>query len=378
MDRKRLLRVAATCFILGGLWWYFFGDKESPSEPVEVPLAWIGDDLLLTAERGRLFVRTSSAPRVEIFSLSEENTEFAEAPCIGSDSWWFGTWIISRETRGVSSTRSDRLALRLEGWVDGMPKLGEPVAYDWFAKPFLATCEVDPWQDATTAFLKSSESFKAQHAIRIDGNMVKLEYLDGGLVGTFGGQLFFGQNPAGLINIQGDGVTRHPFPSTYAATLNTGLGFKGGEIIWDRSLGRALFIYNTCLGSQTGPGCRRKGLWLTPELDPLSTIEMPGESLIRIKPGYTCFSCGCGCYSHEDIYAENGIIYAHVWGFPVVGSAQGIYRLLQTPSGPEWEKIVSGRPYAPLAFSPQGDKVAYLELSRLGDEFRITRIPKQP
>jgi hypothetical protein len=72
---------------------------------------------------------------------------------------------------------------------------------------------------------------------------------------------------------------------------------------------------------------------------------------------------------------EGGNIFAHVWGYPVVNERRGIYRLKQASSGPYWEKVVSGRPQPPLAFSPSGAKVAYFELSRWGDRFVVADIP---
>lgn len=101
---------------------------------------------------------------------------------------------------------------------------------------------------------------------------------------------------------------------------------------------------------------------------------LPKETLVRIKSGYQCFSCGCECYANEEIHAAGGVIYAHVWGYPVENDVRGIYRLKQSPDGPIWEKIVSGRPRPPLMFSPSGDKVAYFEMSKHGDKFMITEI----
>jgi len=98
---------------------------------------------------------------------------------------------------------------------------------------------------------------------------------------------------------------------------------------------------------------------------------MPGESLIEIKSGYTCFSCGSGCYNHEQLYAQGGEIYAHVFGYPAKNNVSGIYRLEQSDVGPYWKKVISGGPRPPLAINPNGRPVAYFELSRLGEALRI-------
>jgi len=382
VGQKRLLLLAATCLVLGGIWWHlFYTDKRSATEPVEVPLGWLGEDILLTGERGRLFIRTSSTTRIEIYALEGKNAEFGFGDaCIGSHRWWFTTSTVLRKNGRVSSSISKRLALPVEGLGDdGIPKIGTPIEYDWRDHPMLPSCEVDLSSEATSAFLRSSESFQNDRSIQIDGEPVRLEYAGGRFAQQVEGSLFLDRDPVGLIHLIGDSASRFSFPQPYADTLKIGRRLNWGEIIWDRSLGHALFIHNTCSSGRTDdPECRRKALWLTPDLEPLSTVEMPGKSLIKIKPGYSCFSCGCGCYSHEQIYAENGVIYAHVWGYPVENNARGIYRLLQTQSGPTWEKLVSGRPQAPLAFNPRGDRVAFFEISRLGDELRIAEISKQP
>lgn len=190
----------------------------------------------------------------------------------------------------------------------------------------------------------------------------------------FPGTLFLDRNPAGLIHLTGEQATRHAFPDSYTSQLEIGLRRGWGELYWDAELNQALFVHNTCAPGQSRSGCRRKALWLTAALEPISDFEFPGDSLIEIKSGYTCFSCGCGCYSHEKLLVVGGKVFLHVWGFPVENHVRGVYRLEQNGTDSAWEKIVSGRPQPPLAISPNGQQIAYFELSRLGDQFRIARI----
>lgn len=120
--------------------------------------------------------------------------------------------------------------------------------------------------------------------------------------------------------------------------------------------------------------CPRKTQRLISDEESRYNLELPRRSFVEIKWGYSCFSCGCGCYAHLNFYVVGENIYAHVYGYPVVNKRRGVYRLNQTGTGPHWKKIVSGRPQPPLAFSPSGEKVAYFEISRLGDSFVIADI----
>ena len=376
ISTKRLIHITIACLVVGGLWWkFFYTDKREASGPVEVPLAWLSDTVLLTGEHDKLFIRVDNQVRTEIFSLSRENQEFDfDVTCFGSDTWWFGTSIVERNNGSVSTSISKRLTLSVQIGADGHPKIRMQQEYDWQERPMLPTCDIDISEEETTAFLRGSKSYQQNRTIMIDDQSVMLESASGMFARHAEGSLFLYREPAGLIHLRGNEVTRHPFPAHYAKTLNIGKRRRWGKIIWDKHLNQALFIHNTCSPlDENKEDCRRKALWLMPSLAPLSTIEMPGMSLIEIKSGYTCFSCGCDCYSHEKIYVENGIVYLHVWGYPVVDGVRGIYRLMQTDNGPIWEKIISGRPGSPLVFSPKGDKVAYFEISRFGDEFKISK-----
>lgn len=378
MTKKRLVYFIVTFLFIGGLWWkLFYTDKRHPTGPVEAPLAWLTDKVLLTGERERLFIRTENSPRAEIFRLRGNNEEFSfGTACIGRNVWWFGRENVTRSNGSIRSALTP-VTLSAQDWSDAHSKVKILQEHDRFARPMLPSCGLDISQNTTTSFLRGSASYQNEHSISIDGELVKLGNIGGKFAKQIEGNLYLDRESAGLLHLRGKEITRHPFPRHSANSYQIGWRLNSETIIWDRSLGRALLINKTCPSKNNRTPCRRKALWLTSSLEPLSTVEIPGDSLIKIKGGYSCFSCGCECYSHEAIYVENGTIYAHVWGYPVVNSVRGIYRLKQTENGPKWEKIVSGRPQPPLAFSPEGNKVAFFEISRFGDEFRIAEFPAQ-
>lgn len=97
-------------------------------------------------------------------------------------------------------------------------------------------------------------------------------------------------------------------------------------------------------------------------------FEMPGASLIKIKSGQICLSCGCECYSREMIYVHDGQPYLHVWGYPVVSDVRGIYRL----HNDTWVRIVGGRPRPRLVFAPDGSNISYYDLNDENPGLRLT------
>lgn len=375
MNTRRGLYLILFVLIVGLVWSrLFYTDKRTPTSPVEVPLAWLDASTLLTGERATLFIRKAGDDRQTLLSLDEEEFSFGGF-CISDANFWFATSRVKRsDGGGVSSTLSRKLQFPVLRWENGVPQLGPPVEHDWLDEPALPDCTVDHKANEATAFLRNSQTYQETRSIDIDGHLLKLEHAGGDYARLFSGTLYLDRSPAGLIHLSGNQATRRAFPESYANQLEIGRRLDWGELLWDAGLNQALFVHNTCGPSQSKSDCRRKALWLTPSLEPISDFEMPGESLIEIKNGYTCFSCGCGCYSHEELYVMGGEVFLHVRGYPVENHARGVYRLAQDSTGSVWEKIISGRPQSPIAVSPNGQHIAYFEISRLGDQFRIVQI----
>ena len=217
----------------------------------------------------------------------------------------------------------------------------------------------------TTAFLRASNDYQTDRVLRIDGARVRVARARGAFAEQIAGILFVDIETGGLIRVVDEAITRHPMPEGFVTDDTV--------FLWDSAEGQALALTNTCQSRTKDPSCRWKALWLSLDLEPLATFEMPGTSLIEIKGGYTCFSCGCGCYSHQDFYVQNGAVYAHVWGYPVTGAARGIYRY--EASDDAWRKLASGHTTRPLAISPDGKRAAVLGLSYFGDALRVIDLP---
>lgn len=384
---KRILSLTVFALLVAGSFWKLaYTDKRSASGPIEVPVAWLNEEHLLSFEQGLLFLREQGGPRSEFFALSPPESMFLPRDaCIAENRWWLATVQKTVSGSGTSVSPSGPISLEIEH------KDGQPISvldikqHERFARPVPTTCLQDYEFDAATAFLSNNEQYQADRRIQIDGkahflrplNAVYEERLSIGALTSApdGGHLYLSDQPRGLISLKGGHAEIHPFPDEYIARFGTSPTSSWGYALWDRSLKQVLFVQSACTPDKSGFPCTRKALWLTADLEPLHLVDLPGETLVKIKSGYSCFSCGCGCYSHQELYVEGGNIFAHVWGYPVANERRGIYRLKQASSGPYWEKVVSGRPQPPLAFSPSGAKVAYFELSRWGDRFVVADIP---
>ncbi len=147
------------------------------------------------------------------------------------------------------------------------------------------------------------------------------------------------------------------------------------QVIWDEQAG-LFFAFQIACGQRRQEGeCVRTGWWLSPELRVVRSVLLPREDLLIVKEQLQCFSCGCGCYTREEVYAVNGIVYFHVFGFPLPASRRGLYRVTPESGGKSsWSQVVSGRMEPPLAFSPSGCKVAYFQVSYFGDELQSDEI----
>lgn len=367
-------------------WQLFYTDKRSASGPVEKPLRWLNEETLLSFENGSLFLREQGTPRRNIYTLSPPGNMFSPVnSCIAEDRWWLAT--IQKTFTGSTTnwTWKGPVSLKVKSGPNGQVSILETTQHERLAQPLPTSCMQDDAYQAATSFLRDKREERSAEYISVDGRRYLFRTLGPPLeeLGSFGtlssaptgGHLYLHDYPRGLITLAGEKLSVHTFPDDYIKRFGPSKVLSWGYALWDRSLERVLFIQSACEQIEGHEPCTRKALWLTPDLEPLNIIELPGESLVEIKPGYRCFSCGCGCYSHQNIYVEGGNVFAHVWGYPVVNERRGIYRLNQTPSGPEWEKVVSGRPQPPLAFSPSARKVAYFEISRFGDRFVVSEIP---
>lgn len=385
-SRRTIIFFIVSLICCAILFQLFYTDKRSASGPAEAPLRWLNEETLLSSEEGSLFLRKQGEPRREFYSLAPQGAMFsATNACISEAAWWLGTWKRTVNGSVISGSNSGPILIEVETDAVGEISVKGTTQQARLARPIPATCQLDEAYDATTTFLRNNKGYQEDRRLEID----KKSYIMRDLSPVFderrtlsgvlnsapkGGHLYLHDRPRGLLTIAGDKVSIHQFSDEYNQAFGISRVMPWGYALWDRSLNQALFIQSACADRKENAPCTRKALWLTAELEPQNMIELPGDSLVEIKSGYSCFSCGCGCYSHQKIYVEGGNVFAHVWGYPVEDEKRGIYRLEQRPSGPVWRKIVSGRPQPPLSFSPSGEKVAYFELSLFGDHFVMADI----
>lgn len=380
----RFVLLGAVVLALVG-WQLFYTDKRAATGPVERPFGWLDAETLLSSEGGSLFMRRGGRERELLFTAEGTGTEFSGPACIARDRWWLGSLTRTEAGGAVTLSNDGPVLFEVQIGTGGEVSAVKPVLRARFSSPVPMTCEKDLAAAAALDFLRTQKSYQENETVLIDGARYLLRLPSpsyGGDRGSVamtsapeGGQIYLHDQPRGLTVLAGDRLSVQLFPAEMAKAMGASQGAAWGYLLWDRAKQQALFVQNSCV-AEGGKPCTRKAIWLSPSLEALEMVELPSEPLIEIKAGYSCFSCGCGCYSHQALIAEGGEIYAHVWGYPVKNARRGIYRLAQTDEGPIWEKIVSGRPQPPLAFSPDGRKVAYFELSRLGDRFKIADIAR--
>lgn len=146
-------------------------------------------------------------------------------------------------------------------------------------------------------------------------------------------------------------------------------------VVHDKRSGNFFAFQSGCSPDDTPGSCSRSAWWLDSDLRVTSNFLLPKKDPLHIGEQLACFSCGCGCYTQEDVYAVNGTAYFQYSGFPLPTSQRGLYMLVAESDGStKWKQVISGRIEPPLAFSPSGCKVAYFQVSWLGDSLKTTNI----
>lgn len=136
----------------------------------------------------------------------------------------------------------------------------------------------------------------------------------------------------------------------------------------DNVADKFLAFQTMCLRDDPDGTCTRTAWWLNTDLEVTSSFLLPVDDPLFSEETFACFSCGCGCYTQEDVYAVNGEAFFHYSGFPLKSSRRGIFKVVELADGTtEWLHLVKGRVEPPLSFSPSGCQVAYFRVSRLGD-----------
>jgi hypothetical protein len=103
---------------------------------------------------------------------------------------------------------------------------------------------------------------------------------------------------------------------------------------------------------------------LSPDLSTVRPFLLPaGPWIVPHGPGkqLSCFSCGCSCYSHFDLMGTHGRLYAHIHGKAVSERSAGLYTLIVPAGKPAWRQVIKGRLPGPIALSPDGCRVAYMD-----------------
>lgn len=140
--------------------------------------------------------------------------------------------------------------------------------------------------------------------------------------------------------------------------------------------GDKFFAFQTrCARDDPEGTCTRTAWWLDSALKVRSSFLLPTHDPLFTEEKLSCFSCGCGCYTQEDVYAVNGQAFFLYSGFPLKWSQRGLYKVIEHDDGrSEWLQVIKGRVEPPLSFSPSGCRVAYFRVSRFGDRLEVREL----
>jgi len=112
------------------------------------------------------------------------------------------------------------------------------------------------------------------------------------------------------------------------------------------------------------PRANSKRVWVV-SLDEtiVKEIDLPEGPWAAEKGGsiFSCGACGCDCYRHQKFYYAGGKMFIFIWGEEYSDGVQGIYQLVEGSEGPTWWQKLQGTFRFPLAFSPDGCRVAVFE-----------------
>lgn len=216
--------------------------------------------------------------------------------------------------------------------------------------------------------------------IEIDGDKhrVRKPWLGGRFVGINQGfpkgeyldfYTYFHMGKVGLVTFANASVQKIELP------LLNGDNLSSPALKRNSVTDKFLAFQTMCLRDDPDGTCTRTAWWLDSDLQVISSFLLPNDDPLFTEEKFSCFSCGCGCYTQEDIYAVNGEAFFLYSGFPLTTSQRGLYRVANLGSGrTEWIHEIEGRIEPPLAFSPSGCKVAYFRVSRLGDSLQVKNL----
>lgn len=143
----------------------------------------------------------------------------------------------------------------------------------------------------------------------------------------------------------------------------------------DRTTNMFFAFQNSCGKDDAVGECTRSAWWINSNMEVVSSFLLPIDDPYSTREKLACFSCGCGCYTHQDVYVVDGQVFFHFAGFPIKNARQGLYRVVKAaPGQSEWRHEIKGRIEPPLAFTPSGCRVAYFRVSRLGDELQVKEL----
>lgn len=145
-------------------------------------------------------------------------------------------------------------------------------------------------------------------------------------------------------------------------------------VTWDAHAAQ-FFSYQPTCARISDKECLRNAWFLDTELQVLRTIALPSDDLLSQRERFSCFSCGCGCYTQETFYAVGGKIYVHIAGWPLPMRRRGLFEAVEAADGAwRWRQIIRGRIEPLLVFSPSGCRVAYLAVRRTGADLGVTEL----
>ena len=335
------------------------------------PLVWLDDENLIVAKGGSVFLRKENGHLDQVFSLKDADINDPElkihffSSCFSKHLWQLRIW---RYKRG-SHSAIGLLTVEVHNDESGLNfKAG--------------TLQKGVSHHIDDECQYHADLPKKPKNVKIEDRRVKALYLRNKIYPAWSPYVFSesisdkayyvndGPNQI-ILNYKSGKVRAINLPTVLKNDADT---YSFELKIRQDSVTGNYFIFHSKCRYYDSTTCPRMGWWLDQNLNVVQTVRFPDVNLIHTLPSLSCFSCGCSCYTNNDIYVFNGEVYAHVWGFPILRWKRGIYKLDKSNDEYIWEQIRRGRIEAPLAISPSGCQVAYYEVGLLNEGFQIDKI----
>lgn len=344
-----------------------------------IPIGWLNEDTFLFGNREDIFLSHKNDSKLKIFSTPIENNELDfYSFCIDEETWTSGIYNVTRNGSAIISANLGMAYGRIYEDSNGKVIIVQKGIISIFSKNDSGYNMGKCWRELTEYIKDADIEISMVDGIytkNFDSSEMHLRNLSTKDSKAFG-QNHFDKVFMFITDLK-NGVIFRKGKTQFVINLpNKGITARHSLFISYSSLKNEYFVYQEgCAYKSPSNLCSRLGWWINTDFEVTETVVFPNENLLEVEESLSCFSCGCGCYTNEEIIINNGSVYAHIWGFPIPLKRRGLYKLTKDETGKyNWNHLVEGRLEAPIKFSPSGCKLIYFKVALLDDKLEITNI----